>query len=344
MASHTLDSLLIPAADGSGGFYVVQPGDNLTRIIRRWGRMYLVREPVAVEIVARDNPHITNVDLIYPNDLIFLRNRNAVGNELLPPQTVMEIRETVVALGKTVPTELSWLARNSDAVAVATNAADGFGGAFEGLVSANKSALQGLAAEHAAYRASGVSRAGYRQFSASRANVLAKIERDFGRMAKPLLGRTPKEAGRLAPGRSANPTARMSQSASRLGKVSTALKAGGLVVKAVDIGVTAEVTRQKVCAAPTREEKNRELVGGAGNVGGSLAGGAVGTAVGTAVVAVALGSNPAGWAVVLIVGVGAAAGGYLGGKGGEAGAKTVYDEVGNGYDLVEATRVEALCH
>ena len=342
MPVNTLEAELIPAFDGSGSFYVVQPGDNLTTIIRRWGQLYLMREPEAVKVVAGDNPQIENVDLIYPNQLIFLRHRNAVGNELSPPVR-QEMRETISILGSTVTPELGLLARNSNAVSIALGVSENAGKVFGGIVAANGQALSDLAGQHAAYRAAGVSRAGYRQFSAARADVLSKIQRDFGRAAKPLLGQTPKEAGRLAPGLSKNPTARMTQSAARLGKVSTALKAGGFVAQAVSIGVTAEVTRQDVCRLDTREDKNRALVGGGGSVAGSVTGGIIGGAVGTAIVGVALGSNPAGWAVLLVVGVAGAAGGYFGDKAGKIGAQKVYDELGNGYDLVEATGVEALC-
>ncbi|MCA9065645.1 MAG: hypothetical protein KDA96_21400, partial [Planctomycetaceae bacterium] len=207
----------------------------------------------------------------------------------------------------------------------------------------NQKALNDLILNHQNYRANGVSQSGYREFGKARTNVLLKMQNDFGRMAKPVLGGSPAEVTRLKPGRSANPTANLATSANRLAKVSKAMKAGGVILQVADVAVSLEVTRQKVCVADTRSLKNREFTSGLGSIAGGLGGSAVGAAIGTAVVTIALGSNPAGWAVLLIVAAGGAIGGYGGNKLGGAGAKKLYTEYGQGYDIVEATGVEALC-
>ena len=342
MATPNTAPLLIDPA-GNGGIYMVQQGDNLTTILNRHAQSTLANPQEAIQEVLEDNPHITNANRIYPGQPIFLRNLGATGRSL-SPVTASDLRAALTTLNSNRGTEMSALVRYSDAVGLAMGVTQEVTKQFNLLVKSNQSALNQLIAQHGAYRKAGVTRAGYREFSRSRNMVLQQMQRDFGKVAKPALGGTPKQATTLKPGRSANPTAKLSTSATRLAKVSSVMKVGGFVLKATDIVVTAEVTRQKVCAADTRSLKNQEFVGGAGSIAGSAGGSAAGAAVGGIVVAVALGSNPAGWAVLLIIGVAGAAGGFAGSKAGGAGAKKVYTEFGKGYDIVDATRVESLCN
>jgi hypothetical protein len=334
--------LLIEAA-GNGGIYIVQQGDNLTTILNRNAQSTLASPHDAIQEVLQDNPHITNANRIYPGQPIFLRSAGASGKPL-SPATASDLRSALITLNTHRSTEMSALVQNSDAISLVLGFTQNLTQQFGTLVSSNQRGLNELIAQHRAYRFSGVTASGYRDFNRSRSTVLQTMQRDFGKAAKPLLGATPKQATTLQPGRSANPTVKLSTSATRLANVSKAMKAGGFVLQAADIAVTAEVTRQKVCAADSRALKNQEFASGMGAVGGSLGGSAVGAAAGGVVVAVVLGSNPAGWAVLLIVGVAGAAGGFAGSKAGGAAAKKVYTEFGNGYDMVDAAGVDALCN
>ncbi|MCA9058579.1 MAG: LysM peptidoglycan-binding domain-containing protein [Planctomycetaceae bacterium] len=341
MADKSTAPLLIEP-NGAGGIYIVQPGDSLTAIVNRHAQSTLAKPEEAIAQVMADNPHIQNANRIFPGQPIFLRSRSIWGKPFTPA-TDADIKSAMTTLLNNSSPELSALVRNSDAVGLSLGSAQNLSQQFKGLVKANQKALNDLILNHQNYRANGVSQSGYREFGKARTNVLLKMQNDFGRMAKPVLGGSPAEVTRLKPGRSANPTANLATSANRLAKVSKAMKAGGVILQVADVAVSLEVTRQKVCVADTRSLKNREFTSGLGSIAGGLGGSAVGAAIGTAVVTIALGSNPAGWAVLLIVAAGGAIGGYGGNKLGGAGAKKLYTEYGQGYDIVEATGVEALC-
>ena len=342
MATPNTAPLLIDPA-GNGGIYIVQSGDNLTTILNRHAQSTLANPQEAIQEVLDDNPHITNANRISPGQPLFLRNPGPSGRPL-SPVTATDLRAALTTLNSNRGTEMSALVNHSDAVGLALGMTQSVAGQFNQMVKSNQASLNQLISQHSAYRRAGVTPAGYREFSSSRNTVLQQMQRDFGKVAKPVLGGTPKQVTTLKPGRSTNPTVKLSTSATRLSKVSSAMKVGGHVLKAVDIVVTAEVTRQKVCAADSRSLKNQEFVGGAGSIVGGTGGSVAGAAVGGVIVAVALGSNPAGWAVLLIMGAAGAAGGFAGSKAGGAGAKTVYTEFGKGYDIVDATGVESLCN
>lgn len=342
MADSSTASLLTDPM-GNGVIYFVQPGDTLTRIVEGHAKMCLVDPAAAVRQVMKDNPHLKNANRIFPGNPIFLRSASAAKKETLPAATHSEVRQCFATLRANSGPEMSALVRHSDLFGIALSSSENLSKGLGDLVQNNRSALTTLIQEHHDYRANGVSRAGYQNFSNSRSQVMSKMQSDFGRSTKAMLGGSAKDVTTLHRGRSANPTARLSTSANRLSRIATGAKAGGFVLQVASVGVTAEVTRQKICAAPTQLQKNQELVGGAGGFGGGLVGGAAGGAVGGIVAGLVLGSNPAGWAVLLIIAAGSVAGGYAGGKAGESGSKYVYTEHGTKYDLVDAVNIESLC-
>lgn len=333
---------LITEPSGCGSIYLVEPGDSLTAIVNRNAQMTLLDPQKAIQIVMNDNPHIRDPNLIFPGQAVFLRSASC-GVQALPPVVMSDVQQSVSTLTANRGPEMSAIAQNAELVQFLMGTTKSFGDEFNNIVRSNKKGLTDLISKHGAYRSAGVSRSGYKAFDKSRTNVLQKIQRDFGSATKPLLGDTAKKATTLKPGLSKNPTVNMAKAADRLSKVSTGMKYGGRVLLVADLAVTAHVTHKNVCAADSRLEKNQHLADGVGSIGGGMAGGSVGAAIGGAIVAVALGSNPAGWAVLLIVGGAAAAGGYFGGKGGGAAAKKVYTEYGTGYDLVEASGMDSLC-
>ncbi|MCA9047974.1 MAG: LysM peptidoglycan-binding domain-containing protein [Planctomycetaceae bacterium] len=341
MAGKKTDPLLLEPA-GAGGIYLVQQGDNLTTIANRHAQSTLAEPHNAIQQILDDNPHITNANLIYPGQPIFLRSRGALARSFSPA-----LRDDITSAIKTLQSasgpEMSALVRNSDAVSLVLATPENLAKEFSKLVSSNQRALNELIQQHRRYRAAGVTAAGYREFSRSRNTVLEQIQRELGKTAKPLLGTTPKQATALRPGRSANPTAALSQSAGRLSTAAKAMKVGGHVLKAADVVISLEVTRQEVCTAETRQLKNEQFVGGIGSIAGGFGGSIAGGALGGAIVAVALGSNPAGWAVLLVVVTASTAGGFIGSKLGRSGSKTVYNQFGKGYDIVDIAQVEALC-
>ncbi len=338
--SFTAPLLTDPA--GNGVIYFVQLGDNLTRIAERHAQMCLVDPAAAVKQIMEDNPHVKNANRIFPGDPIFLRSASA-AKEPLPAATRSDVRQCIATLRTNSAPEMSALVRNSELFGLALSSGENLSKGLNDLVSKNSNGLRDLIQKHSDYRANGGGRAGYRDFSNSRSQVMSRMQRDFGRSTQIMLGGTPKNVTTLHRGRSRNPTARLSTSAQRLSRIANGAKAGGVVLQVASVGVTAEVTRQKVCAAPTRLEKNQELAGGVGGFTVGLAGGAAGGAVGAVAAGLILGSNPAGWAVLLIVAAGSVAGGYAGGKAGDAGSKYVYTEYGAKYDIVEAANIDALC-
>ncbi|MEJ2754275.1 MAG: hypothetical protein P8104_00145 [Gammaproteobacteria bacterium] len=219
---------------------------------------------------------------------------------------------------------LSWMHENYDYLANI-----GFGSGFNVLGNLTEETNNALIAEvktlYQQYK-SGVLTKG--QYDYRRQKALQTFKDRVGPFDRLLFsGKTGPEAIRIARTKSVPATAKIDRNLTRLAKLSSVAKYGGILLSAAGIGMGC----YNIAQANTRNEKNEIFVE---TLSSTIAG-----AAGTVAVSVFIASNPVGWVVGLTLGVGVAAGSYGVGKG----FSYLYDRFGKKHDLVRMGRLDRLC-
>ena len=340
--------------DGSIASYQVHPGDTIYKLIIASGTLSLLKPKYAIDLVMEDNPHIPNPDRIYPGQFVYIRNRNAVGNELAPI-VKQDIFNTHAAVPDTGSLNFGGPAGSASKVnwagLTATMAAAGSSGAHsqftnifriqeasdevQSVINSYHEWKKGSKSKHAHYK--------------GRKQSLAKISNHLNSLEETILkGKTENtmkmKSGRVAAG--VDRTKPMVDQATKLKKIASHVKNGGRVLGAAGVAVDVGFAHHDVCVAPDTKSKNKAFVGGTGGAIGSIAGGAAGTAAGTVVAVFFFGSNPVGWvagAAILTTAAVAAIGGGIGSYVGSEASIAAYDATGSEYDIVGAIPISGGC-
>jgi len=189
------------------------------------------------------------------------------------------------------------------------------------------SLLNGIPDAYQQYKSGAITKYEFDKIRASKLNLYTK---NIGPMInKSIYGDTKvKNAFRLPPGRSLNPTKSMTQHLNKLAKISNAASKGGVVLAGVGLASSC----YQVSQADTLTEKNEITVKALTSTGiGVIAGG---------VATVMLVGTPVGWGIILLVGTASAvtswaAGEYTG---------SVYKSQFSNVDVVNSLGITKICN
>ena len=338
-----------------GIFHYVVRGDTLFEIIEATWQVCVDDPHEVIGIVHADNPHIKNPDLIYPGDLIFIRNANYFGP--LGPGVCQDIKSTNQCFGrgsstgKQIPTSLGhpidWgslsrtvvLGTAEDTVAMLQSRA---GAAATSISRVRNAYLQRKAGEISAKAYTAIRKTELpsitsklgpleAKFLGGNAQGSVRAIADRGLSVGPLeakfLGGNAQGSVRAIADRGLSVTQRaepMLKQASRLKTVGGHLARAGVVLKAAPAVIDVGFTHHAVCTASTSKEKDRALLAGVGSI---VAGG---------IVTVVLISNPVGWVAGIAIGVAAGAAGTLAGQ-------LAHDQIGDQVEIVESIPISGGC-
>jgi len=199
-------------------------------------------------------------------------------------------------------------------------------GAFGNIVGrGNDEIIREISAVYTDFKEDKITRG---QYDYKRKTILEDLKRRIGSFDKLVFnGKTANQGLRIKRKLSIPATRDIDQYADKLTKLSKYAKGGGVILA----GAGAVMACKAIGDTDDRQEKNEILVG---TVTGTLVSGAAGFAVGIFLV-----SNPAGWAVALVLGVGTVTASYGAGKA----AGKVYDLKFKEYDFVEMSGIDKLC-
>ncbi len=297
------------------------------------------------------NPEISNIDTIFPGQIIRLmplapdksmaycpapatNKPETVDKETLyqflrdnPPKVTDLVRYQQHWPTTTQEQEAFWaLALLEENYGIlSTTAAAGFG-SFDGIVS---TAHRDLAAEVKSlwdqYQKGAITQ---NQYNYRRQNALKKFSQKLGPFEKLLLkGKTSREAFRIARSKAVPATAKIDRQLNRLSSMAKLSKHGGILLAGANLGVSC----YQISNTQNRQKKNEIFVE-------SIISTATG-AVATMAISVLLISNPVGWGVALVLGASSALASYTAGKS----AANFYSKSGRQLDLVKSFNVDNIC-
>jgi len=321
--------------------YIIQRGDSLSQIIRQHYKAvpntpdYRVAEATILEF----NHHITHPDRIFAGDVIRLMPLPDIysADSCLAPETYnqpdfMATRQFLEPLHShpsarirdAIPQQedeqvaFSLLSELEEHHGIISTSLGGGVNAFGNLVGqGNSELIREITDIHEDFKADKMSR---NQYDYRRQKVVKKIA---GRMG-PIFQRNQL---RIDQRKGIVPTHRIETHANHIAKLSRLANAGGIALA----GAGAVLSCNEIANTEDRQEKNEIFVETAASTG-------VGLVAGYAVTALLI-SNPVGWGIAIVLGVGTAATAFGVGKY----AKKVYSSNFEEYDLVNMTKVDQIC-
>lgn len=309
-------------------FHQVVPGDTLSAVINTYYPGNINRMKQYIEQVMLDNSEIKNPDKIRPGQLIVLRTVSS--NMCLAPIEPVETRKV----------KHLWSLMNSDNQKAIKETAPIYNGLTLGLagggtalftlektLKSNMSFLNGIPDAYQQYKSDAISKY---EFDKIRKLKLNQYTNNIGPMInKAIYGENQlKNAFKLKPGRSLNPTKTMTQHLTKLSKISNAASKGGVVLAGVGLASSC----YQISKAEAMTEKNEIAVKTITSTG-------VGVIAGT-VATVLLVGTPVGWGVILVVGITSAAVSW--GAGEYAGS--VYKSQFSDTDIVNSLGISKVCN
>jgi len=309
-------------------FHHVSPGDTLSGIINTYYPGNINRMDSQIKQVMIDNPGIKNANLIKPGQLIVLRTAS-----------------TTMCLGPIEPNEVSkvkhlWTLMSPETQKAIKQTAPVYNGLTLGLagggtalftlektLKSNMSFLTGIPDAYNDYKSGKITKY---EFDKLRKLKLDQYTKNIGPMIdKTIYGEGKlKNAFKLKPGRSLNPTKTMTQHLNKLSKISNAASKGGVVLAGVGLAASC----YQISQAEAVTEKNEIAVK-------ALTSTAAGAAVGV-VATIFLVGTPVGWGVILVVGAASAVTAW--GAGELAGS--VYKSQFTDTDVVNSLGIGKVCN
>ncbi|WP_298983880.1 hypothetical protein [uncultured Roseibium sp.] len=299
--SHELDNATI---------HEVQHGDELFKIVRdHYGHgTFLNDKQGIVDAVTSNNPHIRDINKIYPGQLIALPN--IVGDRrAIPAFTPIQNRCTQEVVGELSRTNgitrsiLSGLA-NTPSAAPSLDAAGGIYGSFQRAASGAVKNVDELNRLYSDYRQHSISKGAY---DYRRIKILNAMDKNLGGFRTHAFSKNPldkvkssREILRFSTsGKGA--TQSMTNGISRLNNTVSRVKIGGGLL----IGLQLASATTRLREAQTSQQKTAVVTETGGSIIGGIAAGAL--------FAVAVGT-PVGWVGLAGVAIAGTAGGLLGGE------------------------------
>ena len=319
-------SLASPAQDLY--FHHVIPGDTLSGIINSYYPNQINRMQDMIKQVLIDNPGIKDPNIIKPGQLVVLRT--APSNMCLAPIELNETNKVKHLWGLMNPATQKAI---KDTAPIYNGLSLGLAGGGVGLFSVEKALksnmglLNGIPDAYHQYKSGAISKY---EFDRVRNTKLNQYSKNIGPILdKAIYGDNKvKNAFKLKPGRSLNPTKSMTQHLTKLAKISNAASKGGVVLAGVGLASSC----YQIAKSDTLTEKNEIAVK-------TIASTTTGVLVGAAI-SVFLVGTPIGWGVILVAGTVSAAASW--GAGEVAGGiyKSQYSDV----DLVNSLGINNVCH
>lgn len=304
----------------------VQHGDELFRIVREhYGHgAFLNDKQGIVDAVTSNNPHIRDIDQIYPGQLIALPS--IVGDrKAMPAFTPLQNRCTQEVVGELSLTTgitrsiLSGIA-NTPSVAPSLDAAGGIYGAFHKAASDAVKNVDELNRLYSDYRQQSISKGAY---DYRRIKIINAMDKNLGGFRTHAFSKNPldkvkssREILRFSTsGKGAAQS--MTNGISRLNKTVSRVKVGGVLL----IGLQLASATTRLREAQTSQQKTAVVTETGGSIIGGIAAGALfAMAVGT----------PVGWVGLAGVAIAGTAGGFLGGEALKAiGNEALFHESGD---------------
>lgn len=309
-------------------FHHVDPGDTLSGIINTYYPGNINRMKQYIEQAMRDNPEIKNPNQIKPGQLIVLRT--APSNMCLAPIEPAETRKV----------KHLWSLLNPDSQKAIKDTAPIYNGLSLGLagggtalftlektLNSNMSFLNGIPDAYHEYKNGKISKY---EFDKIRKLKLNQYTHNIGPMIdKAIYGEGKlKNAFKLKPGRSLNPTKSMTQHLNKLTKISNAASKGGVVLAGVGLASSC----YQISQTESVTEKNEIAVK-------TIASTTTGVIVGSAV-SIFLVGTPIGWGVILAVGASTAVTSWAAGETIGSIYKSQYSDV----DVVNSLGIGKVCN
>ena len=310
-------------------FHHVQPGETLSGIINGYypGNAKMIQTQIKQALI--DNPTIKNPDVIKPGQLIVFRTAS----------TTMCL--TPIELSETNKVKHFWETINPETQKAIKETAPLYNGLTLGLAGggiglftlektllSNMSLLRGIPDAYHQYKANKITKYA---FDKIRESKLALYTKNIGPIInKGIYGDASslKNAFKLAPGRSLNPTKSMTQHLAKLKSISKAATTGSLIL--VGVGLTASC--YEISQAETLTEKNEIAVQAITSTG-------AGFIAGTAVTILLVGT-PLGWGIILAVGVGSTLASWGVGKA----SGYIYKSQFSDTDIVNSLGISKFCN
>ena len=275
-------------------FHHVVPGDTLSGVINTYYPGNINRMKQYIGQVMLDNPEVKNPDKIKPGQLIALRT--VPSGMCLAPIEPVETRKVKHLWSLMNPDNQKAIKETAPIYNGLTLGLAGGGTALftlEKMLKSNMSFLNGIPDAYQQYKNDAISKY---EFDKIRKLKLNQYTNNIGPMIdKAIYGENQlKNAFKLKPGRSLNPTKTMTQHLTKLSKISNAASKGGIVLAGVGLAASC----YQISQAEAVTEKNEITVK-------ALTSTTAGAAVGV-VATIFLVGTPVGWGVILVVGAASA--------------------------------------
>ena len=322
-----------PQTPGDATIHEVQHGDELFRIVRNhYGHgAFLNDKQRIMEAVASNNPHIRDIDRIFPGQLIALP---AIGPEqgsmpIFSPSQGRRSREVIEELSRTNNTTRSVLSgvANTPSIGMGLDAAGGVYKAFETAAKNAVKDVDKLNRLHAGFKNGSMTKGAY---DYRRVKIINAMDKNLGGFRTHAFAKNPidkvkssREILRFSTsGKGA--TQAMTSGIGRLNNTLSRVRGGGGVL----LGLQVASASVRLNEAQTSQQKTAVVTETGGAVLGSFAAGAL--------FAVAVGT-PVGWVGLAGVAIAGTLGGYLGGEALEAiGNEMLFHESGDSkYDAID---------
>lgn len=313
--------------------YRVKPGDTLHGILKRYhhGISEQALLPLVRQVQA-DNPRITNPDFILPDQLISLTIPQQYCSVPTPHHRLETIRaEDTQWIEELEQTWTHSTREERDIMSILLPATIGLGSASMSTVNTtfknSVPLLHGMVGNYEQYKAGQVRKG---QYDYRRQRMVNQVTARLGPTSLLLNGRkAPSEVLRISRKKGTTPTANIEAQIKKMQKTIRTARGGGVLLTGVSLGIACN----QIANASSQHEKNEVFVETAGGV---VAG--VIFSLGASITLLAM-ATPVGWVGGLVIGVGSAVAGYVGGKAG----LTLYDITGKKVDFVSSLSIDAAC-
>jgi len=310
--------------------YHIRPGDNLTRIIKRYyGAVTPQKRQTIITQIQQDNPKVKNPNHIIPNQLLTIdvpthRYASPAEKRLTPllNMTKAELKPLQHRFNS-APTQ----DKNTLTTIVPVLLGTGAIGltAIKTTFQSNTGHLADIMQNHNDLQAKKITKG---QYDYRRRKAIKKLNEKLGPLKRILnKSKTSREVLRISRRRGRHPTCNITNHMARMDKLSRVARTGGIILATVGLGVAC----YEIAQSDSTFRKNQILVESLGG----LAGGAI-FGLGVAVFFIA---TPFGWVAALVIGAGSVAASYAGGLG----AKRFYDTKLRHIDLSKMSGVSHLC-
>ncbi|MCH8497405.1 MAG: LysM peptidoglycan-binding domain-containing protein [Marinobacter sp.] len=313
--------------------YRVKPGDTLHGILKRYHRGISEQALIPlVQQVQADNPKITNPDFILPDQLISLTIPQQYCSAPTPYHRLETIRTEDTQWAEELEQTWSHSTREErDLMSILLPAAIGLGSASMSTIDTtfknNAPLLREMTVNYERYKAGQITKG---QYSYRRQRMVNQLTASLGPTSLLLNGRKPpSEVLRISRKKGSTPTANIEAQINKVKTTMRAARGGGILLTGVSLGVACH----QIASASAQHEKNEIFV----EVAGGVVAGVI-FSLGASITLLAM-ATPVGWVGGLVIGIGGAVAGYIGGKAGV----TLYDITGKKVDFVSSFNIDAAC-